>query len=1157
MSLSSLIVQREVATIREIEEALARQVLYGGDFVTNLFEVSRIEESALMPVVAESFGLPPAPLNELPKIPADAVRLVAAEVAMERGLAPLSIGASLIVAVAEPLSRDAEQELTFVLAIPIEQRIAPLFRIRQALSRDYGVPIDKRTARLITKVINKGPRMASTFPPPRESQPAFKVPPRPPSIAPPPAAPKSAEAPRTQVAPEGTLVRMAEAPPARPLRRRRGPLTMDVAHTELEASAERDVIFDVLFEFARQFFDYTALFIVHGEIAEGRDAFGEGSARDKVARIGVPLDLPNVLTTSRNQRNVVRSRPSKEGLDPVLMADLGRDGNSECIVFPVIVRTRVVALLFGDGGATGIDLAGTHQVEELVVAGAGAFERVIVRRKLKGAEAPAEGGAIAAKKKAESIAPPPTQVSEALDSLSPVQGSVRPAIEELAPPIRDLFTEPVSRVAMTTREPTAHVAGDPQSVRSDRPPPANLLAVRRPAGNPIPREEPEGVMPLGVAPRDPRRLSPPKGVSRTKSGGHKRAEAPAFEFGSPSMPSVVTENAFGSDAVERQLLAQIQGAPGTAAPSPPPVGQIPSASPLSPPADSPPRTTRDPQPAGWSREPSSPPAVHPWASAGDDTVISNAHALISSPKAASPPPMRAAPITDMSPQPILPLSSGPITPITDPSPPTLDFTRAAQHNLERAGVSHNEEIRGSRSISDVPRSRSPAPPAPTSGAPVSGSPTSGASRTLVAGEAPMLEAVVENAAPVSPLVVVTPDREMYPIGTLVHVAEDPPSASRDHVDDADTPIAPPVFSSEFDSPSSGTGGPEPVLSLAQRKGAPPIVMPPHEKKPMPPSEQQISVSAHRPPSSRSDHTRILPSVIVDVSSEYVTLVERVLAGHDEEAETDLTRAGGYAMPAIMAKFPGPILIEDDRLSSGLLPRVAECGPVIRLIASQRRTALPFVLAHVGSSDTSLRFWATYLLTELVYPDAIDAAIGRIFDDSATVRHAARAAIRALAEAHPQPVIERLDALGKDEKAPLARRILALEALGETREPLAVTALLSSLAGTGSGSDVAVAARHALVMITRQDFGLDPKKWNAWWDGNKERHRLEWLIDALMHEQRALRGAASDELRTITKEYFAYYDDLPKRERERAQARYRDWWETVGRVRFSRAATRGA
>jgi hypothetical protein len=387
MSLSSLIVQREIASIREIEEALARQVLYGGDFVTNLLEVSRIEEAALMPVVAESFGLPAVPAGELPKAPAGVARLVAAEVAAERAFAPLEVGSALVVAVAEPLSRDAEQELAFALALPIEQRIAPLFRIRQALARDYGVPLDKRIARLITKVVQKGPRIASTFPPPRESSPGNRAPPRPPSVAPPPPPAPSVEAPPTAATSLGTFVRKEEAPPLRPVRRRRGPLTAEVALLELEGSVERDVIFDILFEFSRQFFDYTALFVVHGDNAEGRDSFGDGAAREKVARIAVPLSLHGFLATARDDKEILRAMPARAGADPILMADLGREEGSEIIVFPIVVRKRVVALLFGDGGLSGIDDAGVRQVENLVNSVAGAFERVIMRRKLKGAEA--------------------------------------------------------------------------------------------------------------------------------------------------------------------------------------------------------------------------------------------------------------------------------------------------------------------------------------------------------------------------------------------------------------------------------------------------------------------------------------------------------------------------------------------------------------------------------------------------------------------------------------------------------------------------------------------------------------------------------------------------------------------------------------------------
>jgi hypothetical protein len=131
-----------------------------------------------------------------------------------------------------------------------------------------------------------------------------------------------------------------------------------------------------------------------------------------------------------------------------------------------------------------------------------------------------------------------------------------------------------------------------------------------------------------------------------------------------------------------------------------------------------------------------------------------------------------------------------------------------------------------------------------------------------------------------------------------------------------------------------------------------------------------------------------------------------------------------------------------------------------------------------------------------------------------------------------------------------RRTRAVEALGEAREPSAVPVLVSLVNDTAGA--VANASRIALVGITRQDFGHDPRAWFDWWDANGERHRLEWLIDALASESSVHRAAAGEELKSVTKEYFGYHEDLPKREREKVQARYRQWWNDVGRVRFSRS-----
>ena len=146
-------------------------------------------------------------------------------------------------------------------------------------------------------------------------------------------------------------------------------------------------------------------------------------------------------------------------------------------------------------------------------------------------------------------------------------------------------------------------------------------------------------------------------------------------------------------------------------------------------------------------------------------------------------------------------------------------------------------------------------------------------------------------------------------------------------------------------------------------------------------------------------------------------------------------------------------------------------------------------------------------------------------------------------------MERLVRYYRDPSLSEDRRIEMIETLGELRERLAVPLLIDAL--NDLEESVAAAARKALMVVTRQDLGRDPRKWQSWWAANGGRHRLEWLIDALMHEVPAIRRAAGDELKAITKEYFGYYDDLPRKERELAQLRYRDWWRTDGRARYQR------
>jgi hypothetical protein len=1138
MSLSSLIVQREVATIRQVEEALARQVLYGGDLLTNVLEVAQVPEALLVPLLAETVHMPHAPLGPLPPATPEARALVPQELAVRRSIFPLELsapvppsGASkgldgrgvLVVAVAEPLEPDALEELSFALGVKVEQRVAPLVRIREALSAAYGAPLDRRMTRLLGRLAGidvpgtgslppllqtspthsldppsaitalpgivmgqvrpsqiprretptvgsfeavrremrktnvsfpapapesdadatqvmpplveladltepapqvhatpeeeggppsvvvrasvilgpppgeavdaasspgrvppPGPTTTSGFPSPAASQPSRSSPPGASPSAPPPER-RSSAPPASHPSSLLRLVQLAHAAP-RAGRRRRGPITLERAKVELEQASERDTLLDLYFDFSLQFFEYTALFIVHADIAEGRDAYGPGATRHRVLGVGVPLDLPSALSAARDRAAPVIARPAKEGLDAVLVTDLERNPEWPILIVPLVVRGRTVALLYGDNGETGVDGTGSGEVTAFAARVGQAFERVIVRRKLGGFSADKATTAPRVDPKRVGLKPRP---------------------------------RPESRAATLGKAlgPDGHV----------RPP-----SVRPPA-------------PASVPPPAPSPSSPP-------------APAPA-----PTPAPTPTH------------------APAHSHKPPPPPG-----------ASVVPETLRHdaPKPAPPDEKPISLP---PDAIVADDDWD----------------PEADTDVEDV----VLPLSNR--RTVRDLSPP---FPEVLGEVLPPV----------SAEFADLPP-----PPQVAAVRPLSGPP--------IPREEPALALDLTPPPP--------------------HKPSDPTAIDVGQLEEADEE----TLLRELDALAPGNSAPDLVASfpppgetdlpaVPSSPESPPKPAPPPSQAPDTPSDsrapgsQTVVVPPHKPPSART-RPDSLPSVIVDVDSEFLALVDRLAEdGSDEHAEAELLRQGQYAMPAIMARFPGPLglsfaEIEDKKA------RVGECGPILRLIAGQRRVALPFVLTEVESRDPDRRFWGTFLLTELAYPEAVPAIVARLFDEEERTRKVARQAARVVAESAREALVEELDRVVRDPSATVDERIATMDTLGELRDAAVVPVLLGAL--DDPKEDVADAARRALTLVARQDFGRDTRRWLAWWSTSSSRHRIEWLIDALTHEQAGMRKAAIQELKDVTRQYFGYYEDLPKRERERAQQRYRDWWRSEGRARFRR------
>src|SRR5262245_51012645 len=152
-TLSSSLVKHQVASMEDVEEALSRQAQYGGDLVTNLLELRSVSEAQLTRLLAEDNGLEPAPVGELPRAPDGVRRLVPGELAQRYAFYPLDEReGELSIAVSEPLPNEVESDMAFSLGVTIVQRLAPLVRVREALSRDYGLPLELRIQRVLSRL---------------------------------------------------------------------------------------------------------------------------------------------------------------------------------------------------------------------------------------------------------------------------------------------------------------------------------------------------------------------------------------------------------------------------------------------------------------------------------------------------------------------------------------------------------------------------------------------------------------------------------------------------------------------------------------------------------------------------------------------------------------------------------------------------------------------------------------------------------------------------------------------------------------------------------------------------------------------------------------------------------------------------------------------
>jgi hypothetical protein len=289
----------------------------------------------------------------------------------------------------------------------------------------------------------------------------------------------------------------------------------------------------------------------------------------------------------------------------------------------------------------------------------------------------------------------------------------------------------------------------------------------------------------------------------------------------------------------------------------------------------------------------------------------------------------------------------------------------------------------------------------------------------------------------------------------------------------------------------------------------------------------------------------LPSVIVDVGDDVELLVAelRDAGPEDDMVILPLLGVGEVALPALAREFPGKLWFDRNE-PHARIPAGRDVSPIARTFVAFGQRSVPYLIPLLDDEDADVRYYATVLASEFLHPDLVQPIGRRLFDLDPGVRSGAYRALSVLyaCEVEFTQLIERLRASARDGRK-LQLQVTSIEALGRLRDADSAEFFISLL--ESPEAPVIRAAHASLVRLSCQDFGTHKKKWTAWFDKHSDQHRVEWLIEGLMHSDERLRRRAGDELKHLTQEYFGYEPGLSKKEREAARQKYRLWWRRVG------------
>jgi len=158
------------------------------------------------------------------------------------------------------------------------------------------------------------------------------------------------------------------------------PVDPAAAAARIDGATTRDEVVEGVLGLCHRFFRRVVFFIVRSPWVTGWSALGEGVDKALAEGLSIRLDAPSVFQTVTRDRTLFLGRLGPEAENQRLLKALGKRPQTNAAVFPIVVRGRVVNLVYGDAGPAGNVKADIGELLVLLQKVPKAYERIIRRR---------------------------------------------------------------------------------------------------------------------------------------------------------------------------------------------------------------------------------------------------------------------------------------------------------------------------------------------------------------------------------------------------------------------------------------------------------------------------------------------------------------------------------------------------------------------------------------------------------------------------------------------------------------------------------------------------------------------------------------------------------------------------------------------------------